>query len=430
MSKVLRVLFILVVLTALFVPLMIALKYVAISQIYSYFVESLANLLGVSMYLIRALVILAMVPFLYAIKLMLSFSSQKRRIGGAILTAFLVVYNIGLYYATRDLSFGFQKGEILRWYAETPEGVKFFDRAGVDPVYGIPLKPVTPELMRKLKGTSQAIDPAKAAWFSTVSGEAQLWYYQSPEGELEFYAKPGAHSFTGEQLLPVTKDIYFRWRERNRIATSATSGSTTTREGVTTPVNPATAPIRAGEPISTPGTRSAAAIRNPAEQRRTAFRGLLNSVSLIQGKRNVAIFIDTPYTASGFAPDQALYGQLNQDRVNLITNLFRRDVIAQGFFSDLYDGDKDLLQIAAASKVDYIILGRMQYAFKKAGQVDNELVSCEITLNCKVINQAGDVTGSNSFRVLGPGFSESAAIERGIELLTPQFSDRILKALR
>jgi hypothetical protein len=217
MPKVLRALFIIAVLAALFIPAMIAIRSFAVAQISSYFTDHLASLLGINLYLIRVVVTLAMVPFFYGLKLLFSYNSTKRKIGGGVMTAFVVVYNIGLYQATRDLSFTFQDGKILKWYAITPEGVKFYDRAGVEPNYGIVLKPVTPEVIRNLKviekGNFRTVDPAHVAWFNPITGDPQLWYYQYPDGTLEFYNKPGYHPFTNEPLQPVMKDIYFRWRE-------------------------------------------------------------------------------------------------------------------------------------------------------------------------------------------------------------------------
>jgi hypothetical protein len=48
-------------------------------------------------------------------------------------------------------------------------------------------------------------------------------------------------------------------------------------------------------------------------------------------------------------------------------------------------------------------------------------------MTCKVINTAGDVVREDSIQVVGPGFTESAAIERSIELLYDQFTQRILQ---
>ncbi len=152
---------------------------------------------------------------------MLHFWSKSRRIRGtAILVILFVLYNLGLFYFTKDAYFTFAKGETLKWYALTPEGVKFYDRPGVDPKYGIQLKPVTPEIVSRLerlqKGEFKPIDPNRVPLFNPITGEAQVWYYQYPDGTLEFYDKPGFHPVTGTPLQPVTQQIYFEWKKTQK----------------------------------------------------------------------------------------------------------------------------------------------------------------------------------------------------------------------
>ena len=185
-----------------------------------------------------------MVPFLYGLKLVFSVNSTKRKIGSGLMTVFVVVYNIGLYQATRDVYFGFREGKVLKWYAITPEGVRFFDRAGVEPNYGISLKPVTPEVIRNLKviekGDFRTIDPARVAWFNPITGDPQLWYYQYPDRTIEFYNKPGYHPFMNEPLQPVTKEIYVQWRERAKTNMSSETTQAAAPDAAVIPSRPAT----------------------------------------------------------------------------------------------------------------------------------------------------------------------------------------------
>jgi hypothetical protein len=60
---------------------------------------------------------------------------------------------------------------------------------------------------------------------------------------------------------------------------------------------------------------------------------------------------------------------------------------------------------------------RMPTSSRKASTVDSELVSCDMGLSYKVVNQSGNVIKSDSFQVTGPGFSESAALERAVQIL-------------
>ncbi|MEW6001963.1 MAG: hypothetical protein AB1638_04875 [Nitrospirota bacterium] len=220
MNKWLKVGAILIVLILLFIPTIIAMKYVAISQIYSHYVDSISNLTGLNKYLVKAGVALMLVPLLIGLKLFFSINKKRRYVGASILVTLLALYNLSLYHFTKDLYFTISEGKVLKWYAKTPEGVKFYDKAGVDPVYGIPLKPATPEVIRELKllqkGDFRPIDPTTVQFFNPFTGEPQVWYYQYPDGSLEFYDKKGYHPVTGELLKPATKQIYFEWQEKSK----------------------------------------------------------------------------------------------------------------------------------------------------------------------------------------------------------------------
>lgn len=416
MAKVLRVLFLLVVLALLFIPTLVAMKQVAIAQIYSSFTDHLASLIGSNMYLIRVVVVLAMVPFFYALKLYFSFDGKRRRIGSALMTAFVVFYNLGLYFSTKDQYFTFQEGKVTKWYAITPDGVKFHDRPGVEPVYGIPLKPVSPEVIRNLKtlerGDFRSVDPSQVTWFNPISGDAQLWFFLGPEGTFEFYNKPGYHPFTNAPLKPVTKDVYYQWKAR----TARTAEMTRTVEsGIGSKAGGATKSLEFTPP--------------PLDKRQRRLNELKSMVNPTgpMGQRAVAVLLES--TLSG--ADQALYGRLKSDRNQLLTNVFRMDVFRSGLFEDLYQGDGEMLRTAvSAAQVGWMIIGKLQHSYRKTAQIDADLFSCELTLNVKLVNHSGVVVQSDMLRSVGPGFSESAALEHAAEALAAQFQERLLKVVQ
>ena len=68
MSKWLKVGMIIFILILFFIPTMVAMKYVAISQIYSHYVDSISNLTGMNKYLVKAVMALMMVPLLISLK--------------------------------------------------------------------------------------------------------------------------------------------------------------------------------------------------------------------------------------------------------------------------------------------------------------------------------------------------------------------------
>ena len=160
------------------------------------------------------------------------------------------------------------------------------------------------------------------------------------------------------------------------------------------------------------------------------LRALINSAAVRSDERNIAIVIEASGPTGGLAPQQALYGHLKLEKGRLVTDLFKRDFWAQGYFDQMYQGNKELLQVATAvSHVDYVILGRLNSSFRHGSPVDDELVSCDLVLSYKVVDNRGDMRSSDSFSGVGAGFSEGAAIERAIEFLAKQFNERVLKPI-
>src|SRR5262249_34139016 len=108
----------------------------------------------------------------------------------------------------------------------------------------------------------------------------------------------------------------------------------------------------------------------------------------------------------------------------------RHDVITRGYFTQMYQDEKELTRTATTGTgIDALILARLQYAFRQDTAIDKELVSCDLTITTKAFNHNGDTTGNDSFQVTGPGYTQAAALQRGIELLAEQFTTRILNPL-
>lgn len=196
-------------------------------KVYRGFVDTVANVTGLNAYLVTAVALLVFLPFYWAVKQVLyhPFSSRKRWAGIVVLLLIAVGYNVGLYAATKDASFGFKSGVASKYYAVTPVGVRFFDRPGVDPNYGIPLQPVTRENIRDLEllrqGEFAPVDPAAARFFNPITGQAELWSVKDEQGFLVFYDKPGFDPRSGAALQPVTAGIYAEWKRARDAADQA-----------------------------------------------------------------------------------------------------------------------------------------------------------------------------------------------------------------
>lgn len=166
------------------------------------------------------------------------------------------------------------------------------------------------------------------------------------------------------------------------------------------------------------------------EGRLNDFKSLINrSVFAHRGKRNVALVIESRRFEEGISPAAVLCNLLSTEKVNIIPNFFKEKLfIEKGFFGEIYAGNTDLLrQTDTLSSVDCLILGKLDYLFSKGASIESALVSCNINFSYKVISNNGDIVRSDNIRVIGPGFSEEAALERGLEILSETYSDRILR---
>ena len=189
---------------------------------YSRFTQQISERTGLNLYLAKAAAALLALPMVYGLRSLYSLSSKRRQIGLVLIALTTVVYNSGLYWATRDANFGLKNGESIRWYAITPEGVKYYSRPGVDPKFGIPLKPVTPDVVRfleKLDGSALEIeDPNKAEWFNPITDDPELWYFQTPSGTWKFFNKPGFDPVTGTTLQAVSREFREHWQAQRTAA--------------------------------------------------------------------------------------------------------------------------------------------------------------------------------------------------------------------
>lgn len=157
---------------------------------------------------------------------------------------------------------------------------------------------------------------------------------------------------------------------------------------------------------------------------------LLKTVVTGHGMANIALIIDAKKSESGVMPESVLYGLLKTDGAHIAFNLFKEETFkSRGFFDEIYNGNTQLLKRSdALSRIDGLILGRLDYLFQKRTGLDRDLISCNIRFGYKVINKNGDIVRSDSISVVGPGFSEDAALERGLEILSEKYSGRILKS--
>ncbi len=196
---------------------------------YKRYVDRFSEITRLDPYLANVVFLLFLVPvFFGARSFLFGLRRAKRRAGLAVLITLGLLYNFSLYLVTRNQYF---VGTETKYYALVPGGVAFSARPGIEPRYGIPFQPVTPDkikwLLRIQQGQIQVVqDPARHDWFDGVTRDPVLWYYTDLDGNFHFFDGPGYAPATGDELKPVTPDIRRLWEKRTRGLAEARSAKT------------------------------------------------------------------------------------------------------------------------------------------------------------------------------------------------------------
>ncbi len=342
-----------------------------------YVVFRLVNVSGMSIFLARGLVILATIPFFWAVaKYTKGFLGYHRlhpslrlytNAYGIVIVVYVAAFFLAMYLSSRSSFFGMTTGETLKWCAETPEGIRVFDSPGVDPIYGVKLERCTPAQIVTLRsrqvGLSGATqlnigDPSTFEFFDSLSGRPKAWYSRNSDGEFEVYDKPGRHPRTGEQLTPVDADVVrtltIRYRERMSL-----------RE----------------KEIREASLREKRQQQQEQQARDTAQR-------LERIGRYVNVGAGNPAVPSFVAMDEdgrslpALAQQL-ASAIGGAASLFKPAFVQDGLFSRLFQGDSSQLEALELDKVaSAVVLATVSYTGSTsvvAGQ-DVQKVQATITL--------------------------------------------------
>lgn len=192
----------------------------------------------------------------------------------------------------------------------------------------------------------------------------------------------------------------------------------TTQDGVQPPPFPPPQPSSEEkiQPAPKPAPVSAT---NPRLQE---LKSMVNHVKTDSSKQNAALIIDSTPTRSGLSPKMKLHGLFKDSSMNIIGNLFKEEqFIRSGFFREIYEGNTDLLmESGALLGIDFLLLGKLSYSFRKSGMLDSDLISCETNFAYKIISNVGNVIGSDNLRQTGAGFTEDGALESALENLPVQ----------
>ena len=123
-------------------------------------------------------------------------------------------------------------GKAIKCYVITRDGVIYREQPGFDPSTGRECRPVTPELVERLREYERgnrptSIEAPNPEFFDRGTGRPIVWFYKNKTNDIELFNLMGFHPETGDELEPVSKEIVELWKKQ-----AAKTYYTITRDGV------------------------------------------------------------------------------------------------------------------------------------------------------------------------------------------------------
>lgn len=367
-----------------------------------YVVQNLVQVSGMSHFLVKGLVILATIPFFWAVakytKTIIGFRRLRPSLKlytnpyGMVIVVYVAIFFLAMYFASRDAYF-------YKYCCETPEGIRVLDSPGVDPVYGIECKPCTREQIISLRRQQGKLfsprqitvdDPKTFEFFDPLTGSPKVWYFSYPEGNYELYDKPGKHPRTGKPLIPVDSIVV---TNLIRIYKDRLSDED----------------LRKNQEVL-------------GKYLNTSIFNKNNSIE-------TAVIILREGNGRFLTLESAVIELLKARGIHSEQTLFKSSFFKEGMFQALMKDDWTTVKLLNLGKrVDYVILGETEVSYKVNPNLDNlKTASLRINLKClNVTTQA--VHSSKSLLITGAGFSEENALETAVKNAYQQLESYISAA--
>ena len=401
-------------------------KHVTIHQIYTYFVDSIHDLTGLNKYVVKVAVLSMIIPLLLGLSwyFFSPFNKKRKYIGLSILIAIFILYNVSLFYFTKTSYFAFSSGKVLKWYANTPEGVRFFDAPGHDPKYGIELKQATPELIANLEKTKRGMQPKRLAYdsineieyFDRVTGENKVWYFMDQSGNYELFDSAGVHPVYGEVLMPITKQVISQIKEKLE----------------------EDARRKQEEALKIEQQRQEEAKRQEeqrfAQEHEAFLNRYLSTRSFTNNSESLEVAVLVIDADSAISQDitREIALSLKNETLNVTPSLFTDYFVSDGIFDKIFGGDTGKAKDLALSKYsDLLILGKKEVNFTENPELQN-MITAKVFIEIHIISsESGTIEDSIKATETGAGFSketaEGMAMERILQVISPKIVETFHK---
>jgi len=205
--------------------LLCVLIFLAFAQIATYFlarsyVEEVEQVFDLNHHAANAVVWATFAVATLLVGSAISFSRRKRLISFAGIIVLLIAHSALLAYGTMHENFRRADGSAIKCYVVTRDALELRDHPGIDPVTGRDCRPVTAEIAERVEAYKNGRRPTRIAsreptFFDPRTGQPIVWYSIGKNEEIELFDLMGFQPDTGQELIPVTKEIVARWKDQS-----------------------------------------------------------------------------------------------------------------------------------------------------------------------------------------------------------------------
>src|SRR5215510_9346196 len=139
-----------------------------------------------------------------------------------VLTTSVHAQNVGRVEPGEQSNFDPSSGTAMKCYVVTRDDIRYGEQPGTDPATGRECRPVTAEVIERLRAYKWGNRPRKIettdpTFFSLKTGEPIVWYHKAQTGEIDLYDLMGFDPETGDELLPITREVVAVWRGQDKV---------------------------------------------------------------------------------------------------------------------------------------------------------------------------------------------------------------------
>ena len=373
-------------------------------------VENLASHSGISTNLLYGIVIIATIPFFWAVsKYMYGAWFWLRGVGpglrlyksvhGIIIVAYVGVYFLAMFFVARE-------SLAYKYCAATPEGIKVFDDRVKDPIYGIQTQPCSLDQTVEIRRINnpglgpqrvQVGDARTFAFFEPVTGSPRIWYSKTSTGEYEFFDRMGNDPETGAPLQVINQHV------REDVIRLQDQQASAEQQKVT--------------------------VQQERNQIVFAERYVNTVVAKRAGSKQAAILVFSNNRGQFSGLEDAL-GQAASNRgLTPVISFFKPQFVREGRAAKLFAGDwSEATRLGIGNRVDVVVIGNASVSATDSSQLEG-LVTTNLSLELKCLNvNRQSVCGSRTVDAVGAGYSKSASLQNASEKARPEI-DAFVKAL-